>query len=66
MTYPRHGLLVVCDWMNLLLAVAVVAVGAYRTWGIASNFINRMDVVVITAVSLFPFIARGSADSIGW
>jgi hypothetical protein len=51
MTYPRHGLLLVCDWINLILAVGIVAVGAYRTWGIRSTFRSRMDIVVITAVS---------------
>lgn len=54
MNYPRHNTLVVCDWVNLVLAVAVVAVGAYRTWGITSKFVNRMDIVVITAVSPYP------------
>lgn len=54
MNYPRHNVLVLCDWINLLLAVAIVAVGAYRTWGIESDFINRMDIVVITAVGSHP------------
>jgi hypothetical protein len=51
MTYPRHCLLLICDWINFLLAIAIVAVGAYRTWGIKSSSTNRMDIVVITAVS---------------
>ena len=51
MTYPRHGLLLICDWINFILAIAIVAVGAYRTWGVQSGFRNRMDIVVITAVS---------------
>jgi hypothetical protein len=54
MTYPRHGLLLICDWINFLMAIAIVAAGAYRTWGVSSTFINRMDIVVITAVSPCP------------
>jgi hypothetical protein len=60
MTYPRHGLLLICDWVNLILAIGIVAVGAYRTWGVQSGFRNRMDIVVITAVC--PYLVNSSQD----
>lgn len=60
MTYPRHGLLLICDWINFIMAIAIVAVGAYRTWGVSSTFTNRMDIVVITAVSPSSFRSQGA------
>jgi hypothetical protein len=58
----EHRLLVLLHWLTLPLVIAIIGLGAYRTWGLP-GIRNRMDIVVITAVSpphSFPSRAQDS------